>query len=131
MTALRLALGGALALASLLPAAHAAAAGDPVRGEALYARCAGCHALAADRTGPRHCGLLGRKAGSVPGFPYSPAMAKADLAWNDDTLERFLRNPAATVPGTSMTYAGVPDAQERRDLVAYLRRAGSGPECRR
>ncbi|MEO7159148.1 MAG: cytochrome c family protein, partial [Polaromonas sp.] len=52
----------------------AQAAPDSVRGEQLYARCIACHALAYDRVGPRHCGLLGRRAGSVPGFAYSPAM---------------------------------------------------------
>lgn len=120
------------AAAALAASAGAwAAPGDAVRGEAVYTRCAGCHALATDRTGPRHCGLLGRRAGSVPGFPYSPAMAQARFTWNDETLERFLRDPMQAVPGTSMTYAGVADAGERRDLIAYLRRAAGGPECRK
>jgi cytochrome c len=101
-------------------AAQAAAAPDPARGEQLYARCVACHALAYDRVGPRHCGLLGRRAGSVPGFEYSPAMKKSGIVWTARALERFLADPAAVVPGTTMTYAGVDDPQERADLIAYL-----------
>ena len=97
----------------------------------LYARCAACHALASDRVGPRHCGLLGRRAGSVPGFSYTQAMKNSKLVWDDKTLDRFLAKPMAVVPGTSMTYDGVPNAQDRADLIAYLRKAGAGPECAR
>jgi len=107
-------LEGAILLAAL-------AAGDPARGEQLYARCAACHALAYDRVGPRHCGLLGRRAGGVAGFEYSPAMKRSGLVWNDKTLDRFLADPLKTVPGTTMTYAGVQDPRERADLIAYLR----------
>jgi cytochrome c len=107
-------LEGAILLAAL-------AAGDPARGEQLYARCAACHALAYDRVGPRHCGVLGRRAGAVPGFEYSPAMKRSRLVWNDKTLDRFLADPLNTVPGTTMTYAGVQDPGERADLIAYLR----------
>jgi len=98
----------------------AAAAGDAKRGEELYARCAACHALAYDRVGPRHCDLLGRRAGSVPDFDYSAAMKKSGIVWTATMLDRFLANPIRTVPGTTMTYAGVADARERADLIAYL-----------
>lgn len=101
----------------------ALAAGDPKAGEALYPRCLACHALAYDRVGPRHCGLIGRRAGSVPGFEYSPAMKRSKLAWTKENLERFLADPVGTVPGTTMTYAGVPDPKERADLIAYLANA--------
>jgi cytochrome c len=107
-------LEGAILLAAL-------AAGDPRAGEAVYARCLACHALAYDRVGPRHCGLIGRPAGSVKGFGYSPAMKRSRLVWNEKTLNRFLADPPGTVPGTTMTYAGVGDPQERADLIAYLR----------
>lgn len=117
----------ALAAAAAL-AAGAAAGADAGRGEQLYARCAACHALQYDRVGPRHCGLLGRRAGAVPGFEYSPAMKRSRLVWNKETLNRFLADPLKTVPGTTMTYAGVPDSKERADLIAYLEGAG---ECRR
>ena len=99
----------------------ALAAGDPAAGEALYTRCLGCHSLEYNRTGPKHCGLIGRRAGSVPGYQYSEAMSKSGLVWNEATLERFLADPLKTVPGTTMTYAGVPDEKERASLIAYLR----------
>lgn len=103
-----------------------AAAGDAKRGEELYARCAACHALTYDRVGPRHCDLLGRRAGSVLGFEYSPAMKRSRLAWTKENLNRFLANPAGVVPGTTMTYAGVDSAQDRTDLIAYLGTASCG-----
>jgi cytochrome c len=101
----------------------ALAAGDPAAGEALYARCAACHALAYDRVGPRHCSLLGRRAGSVAGFVYSEAMKKSGIVWSAQALDRFIADPLKAVPGTTMTYAGVPDPKERADLIAYLAQA--------
>ncbi len=108
-----------------------AQAADAARGEQVYARCAACHALASDRVGPRHCGLLGRRAGTVPGFIYTDEMKNSKLVWDERTLDRFLAKPMAVVPGTSMTYDGVPDARDRADLIAYLRGAGQGPQCTR
>ncbi|MDQ0585959.1 cytochrome c [Variovorax paradoxus] len=102
---------------------------DAVRGEQVYARCLACHALAVDRVGPRHCGLFGRRAGSVPGFAYSEAMKKSKIVWNDKTLDRFLANPLAMVPGTAMTYDGVPDPADRANLIAYLKRADEAFPC--
>lgn len=122
----------ALAAGALPAAATDAAAPDQVKtGEAIYARCLACHALAYDRTGPRHCGLFGRRAGSVKGFAYSPAMQRADIIWNAGTLDRFLANPTQAVPGTSMGYAGIPDSKERAALIAYLRQANGSAECLR
>ena len=100
--------------------------GDPVRGEKIYDRCIACHAIDRDRTGPRHAGLFGRRAGSLPDFPYSPAMKKAGangLIWNDETLDKFLESPTKYVSGTRMGYAGVKNGQERADLIAYLKQA--------
>ncbi|MFI4931987.1 MAG: c-type cytochrome [Burkholderiales bacterium] len=113
----------------LLAAAAQAAPASAARGEAIYARCAACHALAQNRVGPKHCGLIGRTSGSVPNFEYSAAMKQAHVVWNAQTLDRFLANPLKAVPGTSMTYDGVPDAKERADLIAYLREANHSPEC--
>lgn len=125
----RRARGLAVWLGLATAAMEAIAAPDALRGEQLYARCQGCHALAQDRVGPRHCGLLGRRAGSVPGFAYSPAMRASGLSWDEATLDRFLARPLQVLPGTSMTYDGVPDPQERADLIAYLKRANGSPEC--
>lgn len=102
---------------------------DIMRGEQIYARCLACHALAYDRVGPHHCGLFGRRAGSVPGFPYSQAMKNSGIVWDAKTLDRFLADPLGAVPGTAMTYAGVPDPQNRADLIAYLKYVNNTPEC--
>jgi cytochrome c len=105
-------------------------AGDAERGSQLYARCAACHSLAIDRTGPRHCGLLGRRAGAVPDFAYSAAMKRSGIVWTAATLDRFLANPMQVVPGTAMGYAGVSDPKERADLVAFLAQASASATCR-
>ena len=121
-----------LATAALLaPCAFAATAAQVKAGEAVYARCAACHSLEYDRTGPRHCGLFGRRAGSVDGFAYSDAMKRSNIVWNKDTLDRFLENPMKALPGTSMGYAGIPDKQERADLIAYLRQANAAAPCKK
>lgn len=126
----------AAALASALPAASAlgaaADASAPLRGEQVYQRCIGCHSIDANRAGPRHCGLFGRRAGSEPGFDgYSDALRRSGLVWSDRTLDRFLAAPAQAVPGTAMGYAGIADARERADLIAYLREATrKGSACR-
>ncbi len=112
--------GAAFALAPLF----AFGAGDAKRGEAVYSRCLACHEIAYDRTGPRHCGLIGRKAGSVPGFAYSDAMKHSGITWTVKTLDRFIADPLKTVPGTAMGYDGVKDPKERADLIAYLVAAG-------
>ncbi|WP_409970305.1 c-type cytochrome [Piscinibacter sp.] len=126
MTPRRLVMAGALALCA---SASAGGAPDAVRGEQVYTRCMACHALAVDRVGPRHCGLFGRRAGSVPGFAYSPAMKNSRIVWNDRTLERFLTRPLNMVPGSTMTYDGVADPKDRADLIAYLKHVDDTPEC--
>jgi cytochrome c len=116
-------------LAVLLAGAPALAAdGNAERGEEIYARCLACHTLAHNRVGPRHCGLFGRKAGTVPNFQYSTAMKKYGVTWSDETLDRFVENPLKTVPGTKMGYGGVKDQQERADLIAYLKKATADPK---
>jgi cytochrome c len=117
------------ALLALGTGSQAGAAPDARHGEELYGRCMACHALAQDRVGPRHCGLIGRKAGSVPGFAYSPAMRGSRIVWNEHTLARFLAAPQAMVRGSTMTYDGVADAQDRADLIAYLAQADRSPAC--
>ena len=104
--------------------AHAAGSpnlgGDPERGQEIYQQCIGCHSLERNRTGPRHCGLIGRRAGSVPVFPYSTAMQSMDIIWTREQLDTFLTSPTTMVPGTSMGYAGISDPGKRRDLIAYI-----------
>jgi cytochrome c len=113
-----------IALAALpLLTLSAQAGGDPAKGEALYARCQGCHSLERNRVGPMHRGLFGRAAGSVPGFAYSRAMKESGIVWDEASLDDFLAHPRETVPGTKMTYAGIADPQERADLIAWLKEA--------
>jgi cytochrome c len=121
-------LAGVLALSAMHPAA-AVAAPDAKRGEQIYGMCTACHALSFDRVGPRHCGLFGRRAGSVAGFDYSTAMKNSKITWNDKTLDRFLSKPLEMVPGTSMTYDGVTNPNDRADLIAYLKQVNRSAEC--
>lgn len=100
------------------------------RGAAIYERCLACHALAYDRTGPRHCGLFGRRAGTIPNFPYSDAMRRSKVIWSDNTLDSFLANPLQAMPGTAMGYAGVTNREERAALIAYLKAAGKSDVCK-
>ena len=101
------------------------------RGEQIYTRCAACHAIETNRTGPQHCGLFGRRAGTAPGFDtYSKAMRDSKVVWNERSLDVFLQAPTLAVPGTAMGYAGVKDARERADLIAWLRQAAKpGKGC--
>ncbi len=111
--------------AAALPVSDALG-GDAERGAAVYERCQACHSLTRNRTGPKHCGLIGRRAGGVEGFAYSKALRDSGILWDAASLDRFLENPFAAVPGTRMGYAGVKDPQERADLIAFLAAAG---EC--
>jgi cytochrome c len=95
--------------------------GDATRGKAVFEkRCTGCHAMEADRKGPRLVGVFGRKAASVPGFTYSAGLKNLGVTWNDATLERWLSDPDMVVPDNNMSFS-VPKAEERRDLIAYFK----------
>jgi cytochrome c len=95
--------------------------GNAVRGASVYAnRCGGCHSVEVNRVGPAHRGVVGRRAGTAPGFVYSPALKNATLTFNEATLDRWLTNPQATVPGTRMFFR-LGAAQERADVIAYLK----------
>jgi cytochrome c len=116
----RRATAAAALLGGLATAAGAQGAGDPVAGRVAYeARCGGCHSVEADRIGPRHAGLIGRRAGSVPGYDYSPALARSRLVWDARNLERWLQNPEALIPGQQMGYR-LDDPAIRADIIAFL-----------
>jgi cytochrome c len=107
-----------LAVAAVAPAR---AGGDAVNGQKLYAaRCMACHTIDASIAGPAHRGVVGRVAGRLSGYEYSPALKKSGVVWNEGNLDRWLANPETFIPGQRMFYA-VPDAQERADLIAYLK----------
>ncbi len=105
-------------LASLpLPAR---AAPDPAKGEEIFQdRCAFCHPADGVGQGPNLKGVVGRKAGSAPGFTYTDALKTSGLTWTPENLSKFLIGPKDLVPGTAMQMV-VPDETERADLIAYL-----------
>jgi cytochrome c len=114
-----------IVIAGLLLAgsATAALAADPAAGQKIFkAQCGICHTVVAgeNRIGPTLFGVVGRAAGSVPGFNYTADHKKLGIAWDAATLDKYLANPRAMVPDTSMVYAGLKDDAERADLVAYL-----------
>lgn len=93
---------------------------DVSAGKHIYVQCTGCHAPDYNRTGPMHCGLVGRVAGAVSGFEYTKAMKNSGIVWTSETLDKFLESPFAMVPGTSMGFSGMPSKQDRQQLIAYL-----------
>lgn len=118
------ALGFGLALAAAaagLAWTPARAAEPPAsRGQTLYdAKCSACHSPEAHRVGPLHRGVVGRRAGSAAGYDYSPALAASRLAWTRETLDRWLADPEALVPGQKMGFR-VGSEADRRALVSYL-----------
>jgi len=107
-------------------AGTASAAGpDAAHGKTVFARCAACHDLNTGKTllGPSLKGVFGRKAGSVPGYAYSPAMKAKGVAWNAASLDAYIAAPMKNTPGTKMPFAGIPNPQDRADLIAYLQQA--------
>jgi cytochrome c2 len=114
-----------LAALALLLARPAAA--DAVRGERVFQRCYACHSVTGgdeDLAGPSLRCVIGRRAGTLPGFEYSPAMVDAGatrgLVWTRETLDRFFVDPQALVPGTAMWIPGLTAAGDRQDLLYYL-----------
>ena len=103
------------------------AGGNPTHGQSLYQNlCISCHSIDYNGVGPAHKNLLGRKAGSLPDYVYSPALALSGIVWSAATLDKWLRNPEKLVPGQKMGVM-VPSAQDRADLIAYLKNATPSP----
>jgi cytochrome c len=109
----------ALAAAAVSAAVPPEIPGDPIRGKTVYQLCMGCHSLDEDDVGPRHRGVVGRVAGTVPGYAYSPALKNSHIVWDPDTLDRWLTSPQALIPGAKMFFA-MPNARDRADVIAYL-----------
>ena len=100
--------------------------GNATRGQRVFGSCAACHSLQPDQsmTGPSLAGLWNRKAGSLASFSrYSAALQSANIVWNDKTLDDWVTDPQHLVPGNEMTFAGIKDAQQRADLLAFLKEA--------
>jgi len=116
-------LGATIAAFTLIAVAGSAHAADAAKGKAAFQRCAICHRDAKDASnglGPNLFGVVNRKAGTVAGFNYSAAMKNSGITWSTDKLEAYIEHPAAVVPGNRMAFAGIRDAGQRADVVAYL-----------
>jgi cytochrome c len=111
-------------LASLL-ISPAYAEGDAKRGEARFQECAACHKLdaGANEVGPSLHGIFARKAGELQDFRYSPAMRRSGINWTAEALDEYIADPQAFIPANRMPYAGMSNATDRADLIAYLQKA--------
>jgi cytochrome c len=98
------------------------AEGDAAAGEKVFAHCAPCHSIkpGENKVGPSLAGVLGRKAGTEPGFSYSAALKGQDITWNEASVNEWLQGPGKFVKGTKMIYS-VPDEKDRQDVIAYLK----------
>ncbi|MBB4642871.1 c-type cytochrome [Rhizorhapis suberifaciens] len=111
----------AAALAFLVSAESGSARNVPARPPA-FAICAACHTVEPGQTsfGPNLRGLGGRRAASLPGYAYSPALKASGLTWDRATLDAWLTSPQKKVPGTKMPFAGLPDPEKRKQIIDYL-----------
>jgi cytochrome c len=111
----------ALSMTLFLTVAHGQSlAGSAARGKELYeSRCTACHSLDRSRIGPAHRGVFGRRAGQVVGYDYSEALRNARVTWTAHSLDRWLTDPEAFLPGQKMGYS-VADARDRADIIAFL-----------
>jgi cytochrome c len=123
----------ALPLAAALTVLSGAALAQDVDPEeaqlAFNNHCRTCHTTEEGdhRLGPSLHNVIGREAGSLPDAGYSSAMANADVVWDEETLERFIENPDAVVPGNNMKpYSGITSAEERAKIIAYLKAESGG-----
>jgi cytochrome c2 len=102
--------------------ALAEAAADVEKGKAVFEQCAACHSLdgSGDFDGPSLKGVIGRTAGSLEDYRYSAAMKRSGVTWDTATLDQYVADPQAFIPGNRMAFAGIPDKTQRDDLIAYL-----------
>jgi cytochrome c len=116
---------GAALLIGTTGLAHAA--GDPAEGEKVFAKCKICHQMgegAKNAVGPELNGVIGRKAGTAPGYNYSDANKSSGITWDEATFREYIKNPKAKIPGTKMIFAGLPKETDIDNLLAYLQQFG-------
>jgi cytochrome c len=97
---------------------------DVAAGKRSFNKCVACHAVGAgaqNKLGPVLNGLLGRKAGSIPGYSYSDANKASGITWTEEAFTSYIKDPRETIKGTKMAFAGIKNEQEIKDLVAYLK----------
>ena len=118
--------GGAAAPADAGPDfATVFASADAGKGEKVFGKCKACHKIdGTNATGPHLDGVVGRAVASVAGFAYSDAMKAHGGNWDPESISHFLENPKKAVPGTKMTFAGLPKLEDRANLIAYLKSLG-------
>jgi len=112
-----------LLFAALLVASSPAVAADAGNGKTVFGRCVVCHVVAkggGNGLGPNLFGVAGRKAASLPGFAYSPALKSSGITWTNDKLTAWITSPARLVPGTRMAFGGISNPAQVADVVAYL-----------
>ena len=117
------------AVALLLSAHTGLAAGNAVSGAKAFQQCVACHSVKPGEhlTGPSLADIWGRKAGTAKGFRrYSDVLERSSVVWDGKTLDQWLADPARLIPGNTMTFEGIKDAEQRQDLIAYLRAVSEG-----
>jgi cytochrome c len=107
----------------MLPISAALAQGDAEQGEKVFNKCKACHFADQEKNkiGPTLVGVFGRPAGSVEGFKYSDAMKESGITWDEATIDEYIANPKKVVPKGKMAFAGLPEEQDRADVIAYLK----------
>jgi cytochrome c len=120
-------LSAALGLSMAVAGQTGARAQDAAAGEKVFAPCKACHQIgetAKIAVGPVLNGIIGRKAGTYPGYSYSEANKTSGITWDEDTFTTYIKDPRAKIPGTKMIFAGIKDDQKIKDLIAFLKQYG-------
>ena len=129
-----LAVGAGLIALAASASAQDAAGGDPNAGEEVFKKCRACHDVgpnAKNKVGPILTGIVGRPAGTIPGFSYSEANKSAGakgLVWTEDVMFQYLEDPRKFMPNTKMAFVGLKDPKDRKDVIAYLKQFGPAPK---
>jgi cytochrome c len=100
--------------------------GDAAKGKTIFVQCQACHSIEEGKNmiGPSLAGVVGRHSGIIPGFAYSAANKNSGIVWTPEKLFQYLQAPQRVIPGTKMTFAGLPQAQDRADVIAFLKTGG-------
>jgi cytochrome c len=120
-------LGAALGISMAVAGQTGASAQDAAAGEKVFVPCRACHQIgetAKNAVGPVLNGIIGRKAGTYPGYSYSEANKNSGITWDEETFTSYIKDPRAKISGTKMIFIGVKDDQKIKDLIAFLKQYG-------